>query len=151
MVCLEIDFKFKNLEEEFQRMHPRLRALVFELAYLVKTKFNRGLLVTHIERTQKEQDQLHQEKIDQGFFVLLGNKKLYSEDKLKPTLSLHQSVPSRAIDLRSHTFLDNEIAEMKEYIDSWFPYGEGKPTFLCHKNNGEHIHLQVPAIIGHRL
>jgi len=151
MIVLEIDFKCKNLEEEFQRADPRLRGLVFELAFLVKRKFNKGLLVTHIERTQKEQDQLHQEKIDQGFFVLLGNKKLYSEDKLKPTLSPHQSVPSRAIDLRSQTFQDNEIVEMKEYIDLWFPYGEGKPAFLCHKNSGEHIHLQVSAIIGHRL
>jgi hypothetical protein len=151
MIALQIDFKYKNLEEEFQRADPRLRSFVFELANLVKRKFNKGLLITHIERTQKEQNQLHQEKIDQGFYVLLGNKKLYSEDKLKPTLSPHQSVPSRAIDLRSNTFSDDEIVEMKEYIDFWFPYREGKPTFLCHKNSGEHIHLQVPAMIGHRL
>jgi len=74
MIVLEIDFKCKNLEEEFQRADPRLRALVFELAFLVKRKFNKGLLITHIERTQKDQNQLRQERIDQDFMFFRGIK-----------------------------------------------------------------------------
>lgn len=154
-IDLEIGFKIKRLEKELERADPRLRAILFELAFFVKNHFDKKLLITHIERTQKEQNLLYKERIAQGFFVWIDGKKFYSEDKKKLTLSPHQSKPTRAVDLRSKDFKDEEILMMKKHIDFWFPYGGGKskikrPTFLCHKNSGEHIHLQVPGVVGGR-
>ncbi len=147
---LEIGFKIKRLEKEFERADPRLRAILFEFAFLVKNRFKKKLLITHIERTQKEQNVLYKERITQGFFVWVNDGKFYSEDRKKPTLSPHQSRPCRAVDLRSRDFTDEEIFKMKKHLDFWFPYGGGRPTFLCHKNSEEHIHLQVPGEIGCR-
>ena len=145
MLELEIDFKYKNLKEQLDRADPRLRAVLFELAFLVKSRFNKRLLVTHIQRTQKVQNLLYQDKMEQGFFVWIKRKRFYSADKKSSTLSPHQIRPCRAVDLRSRCFTDEEILDMKKHLDFWFPYGGGKPTFLCHKNSGEHIHLQVPV------
>ncbi len=145
MLCLEIGFKYKRLEKELKRADPRLRAILLELAFLVKSRFDKKVLITHIERTQKKQNLLYKDKIAQGFFVWINGKKFYSEDHKKPTFSPHQSKPTRAVDLRSRDFKASEILKMKKHLDFWFPYGRGKPTFLYHGNSGDHIHLQVPV------
>lgn len=137
-----IKFKEEKLKQEFERIDPRLRAMVFEMEHLVGKEFGKEIMVTSIERTQEEQNQIYKDEIDKGYFVLVDGVKFYSQDKLKPTLSLHQLNPAIAIDLRSQIYIQEEIVKIKEYVDYWFAYN-GKPSLIFHNKSGEHLHLQV--------
>ena len=125
-------------------MDPRLRAMVFEMEYLIQKEFDKEIVVTHIERTQNQQNEIYQDVIRRGYFVIVDEVKCYSLDKLKPTLSLHQLIPARAIDLRSRIYTHEEILQIKEYMDFWFGYN-GRYALIFHNKKGEHLHLQVPA------
>ncbi|MCJ7507321.1 MAG: hypothetical protein MUO85_01150 [candidate division Zixibacteria bacterium] len=137
-----IRFKQEKLEQEFNRIDPRLRAVVFGMEFLIEKEFGKEIMITSIERTQEEQNEIYKDQIEKGYFVTVDGVKFYSCDKLKPTLSLHQLKPTRAIDLRSQLYTHEEILKIKEYIDYWFPY-DNKSSLIFHNKSGEHLHLQI--------
>jgi hypothetical protein len=144
-----IEFKEEKLKEQFNQMDPRLRAVTFEMEFLIEKELDKELVITSIERTQEEQNEIYEDEIEKGYFVIVDGVKFYSADRLKPTLSLHQLKPCRAIDLRSQIYTHEEILKIKEYIDFWFPY-DGRPTLIFHNKSGEHLHLQIGELCKNR-
>lgn len=131
-------FKFPELKVEFDgkkdvgeaRLHPRLRLMVFALTGFADYHFGRDIIITHILRTQEEQDAFY------------GNDPRY---EAAPWKSVHQF--GRGVDIRSTSFTRDEIGRMVDFINLNFPYGGGKSAALQHNiGSGAHIHLQTPAV-----
>lgn len=141
-----INFKTEKIKQDFyslEKINPGLRAIIFELSYWVWTKFFKPIHITHLTRTQKEQDDFYHKKIEAGFFIIgRDGLKHYSLDKKNLTLSSHQAFPCKAVDLRSFNFTEKQIIEIKNYLEKWF--GGFNILFLKHnQGSGEHIHFEI--------
>lgn len=145
---LPIRFKHANLEVQFyELLDPRLRAMTLEFAYLSRRQFNITPVITHIYRTQEQQNSFYRDKIEAGYFVRQNGQVYYSWDKERPTLSVHQMVPCRGIDIRDRVYSEAEIRFFDKEIERYFPYGRGKESLVHHTVQGSHIHLQISAEI----
>lgn len=131
----------ERLEREFhEELDPRLRAMILEIERFMWREFGKDTIITHICRTQKEQDSFYQDKIEAGQFRI-GNDGIKHYNRA----SVHQVKPSRGTDIRSWIYDDDEIRALDEYIEKWFPYGKGRDSLIHHNIGlGSHIHLQVP-------
>lgn len=129
-----VPVKFKNkstrLENEYNKLktkNPTLYKIVQELNEYANEMYDKNLLVTMIYRKQSEQDYLYR------------NSSRYKQRKFK---SPHQFW--HAIDLRSRTFTDIEIADMVGYVNSKYDdKNHYRFTADFHQvgNNGFHFHI----------
>jgi len=143
-----IRFKYVNLEQQFfELLDPRLRAMTLEFAYLSRRQFEITPVITHIYRTQGQQNSFYRNKIEAGYCIRQNGQVYYSLDKKRPTLSVHQVVPVRGIDARDRIYSEAQINYFDKEFEKWFPYRKGKESLVHHNVVGSHIHLQVPAEI----
>ena len=123
-------FKRPALEEQFyshEGMDARLRGMILELAGFVSRTAGKNLVVTEVRRTPERQREIY--------------------GCLKP--SRHLDSPCGAVDLRSRGFTAEEILEQQNWIEYW--YGDWGIRFIHHDvGRGEHIHIQVPRLVGSR-
>ena len=123
-------FKRRELEEQFyshRGMDARLRGIILELAGFVSVTSGKTLVVTEVKRTPQRQREIY------GY--------------LKP--SRHLDCPCGAVDLRSRDFTPEEILSQQNWIEYW--YGDWRVGFIHHDvGRGEHIHIQVPRLVGSR-
>lgn len=127
-------FKNRDLSDEFDRSKPRLQALVLYLGRYAYRRFDIVLTVTHVNRTQEEQDEIYKDNF------------AYQE---APWKSVHQFC--RGADIRTRDLPKGVAVKLCKHINTHWHYGSfGKPTALLERN---HIHLQTPhrmAKGGHR-
>lgn len=127
-------FKDRRLLDEFNDSNPHLQALVLYLGRYAYRQFDTVLIVTHVHRTQKEQDEIYKD----NFAYQKG-----------PWKSVHQF--GRGTDIRIRNLPRGVAVMLCKHINTNWHYGSfGKPTALLERN---HIHLQVPhnaAKGGHR-
>ncbi len=130
-----IRFKHTALQGEFEeapnedgaKLSSGLRLIVFALAGFADYHFGKDVVITHILRSQAQQDEFYREN---------------PRYKGKPWKSVHQL--GRGIDIRSSLFNRGEIDRIIGYLNLHFLYGGGKPTALYHNiGRGAHLHLQV--------
>jgi len=118
------------LEEQFyshEGMDARLRGMILELADFMLRTSRKDLVVTEVRRTPERQREIY--------------------GHLKP--SRHLDSPCGAVDLRSRDFTPEEILSQQNWIEYW--YGDWGIRFIHHDvGRGEHIHIQVPRLVGSR-
>ena len=114
---------------EAARFDKRLRRIVFGVAGYVNYRWGKDITVTHILRSQWQQDQYY--STTPGYLQ-------------SPWKSVHQY--GRGIDLRSRDFTKEQIAELADWVNENFPYDErnSHSTLIYHNIGlGKHLHLQV--------
>lgn len=128
-VNLPIFFDNSKLEKEFELVNSKLKGIVWYAAFLCIENFQSPLIITHILRTQEEQDEIYK------------NDKKYQKS---PWKSVHQF--NRGVDVRLHNIGIKNATMLAKKINSLFPYKKGtdKKTVLVHDiGHGNHIHFQV--------
>lgn len=133
----EILFKDQcpSLFEQFGRMKPRLRATAFEAAWFLLSTSGQLLLITHILRLHKEQDEIY------------GHLPEYQAE---PWRSPHEFF--NAWDGSVACTIDTKHA-LVTHINNHFVYDVKRPTkktMLLHEvkkadgtSRGEHLHAQI--------
>ncbi len=126
-------FRFKTYKEEKElpKISPRLRAILWELAWFCKTKVFKDICITDLLRTQAEQDSLYFR---------------HSKYQTKPWKSVHQY--GRGADIRTYDcFSVQEIQTILRFLNSNWIYDPQRPqlkTAIYHNiGAGAHIHIQV--------
>jgi hypothetical protein len=123
-------FKTAQLEEQFYSqdgMDARLRGIILELADHVLRSCGKNLVVTEVRRTPERQREIY------GY--------------LRP--SRHLDFPCGAVDLRSRGLSQAEVLSLQNWIEYW--YGDWGVRLIQHDvGRGEHIHTQVPRLVGSR-
>jgi len=115
-------FKSTRERQEFARIRPALRAVLFEIAHFSRRHFDRVPVITHLLRTHAEQEDI------------------YGAGTTKH--SPHQD--GRAADLRSRIYTADQVRVLVRYINTTFPRGDGYPTALYHSvGRGWHLHIQI--------
>jgi len=122
-------FKYPSLLLEIERAHPRLQALALYLDDYAKRSFGKDLLVTDVERTQAEYNQIY------GKTPYMGPMP-------------HLAPQSRAIDFRTVGELtDAQIKQLVDHVNSFWVRSDGRLTAIHHDvGNGQHLHCQVVVI-----
>lgn len=131
---LMILFKTPRQEEEFwsEKIDPRIRAIILELARYSQNNFNKTMVITHVCRTIEEQNQLYPDWAPQH------------NGKIKP--SAHLDKPSRAVDIRSSIYTLEEIEELKSWFEKWFDIGWLWSFIYPDGIAGLHIHCQCSPL-----
>lgn len=113
------------MEKEFDELDSRLRIILFALEGYLKHKYNTSLIITHLWRSQKEQDEIYKND---------------PEYQKRPFKSVHQYY--RGADISISTVSGKKIAN---WLNVNFFYAPGKPTALVHTvaSWGIHLHIQV--------
>lgn len=139
---LPLQVKHPSMIAEFFQLTDRTRAIVLFVSTLLAGKYNRLSVWTEFYRTQDQQNLYYQKEIDSGLFVERDGKKLYSKDKRRPTISVHQLY--RGADLSRRNLSDGIIEAVTETVNKVFPYGkEQYNTALFHQQYGQsHFHFQ---------
>lgn len=123
-------FKTKRIEQEWDSIDPDFRVRVIALAldwYCKKYVNKRGIILTHIYRTNDEQRDIY---------------KNIARFKLKPWSSTHTFW--RAIDVGVNSYTENERREMCNFINKYFNYSGSHNCCVYHNVGlGWHFHLQV--------
>lgn len=84
-------------------------------------------MVTDVERTQKEYDEIYKQP------NYLGPRP-------------HLAPQSRAVDFRTTGELtDAQVKQMVDHINGYWPRSDGKPTAIFHDVTGPHLHVQTEA------
>lgn len=117
-------FKNRTLLVEFNESNPHLQALVLYLGRYAYRRFDIVLTVTHVDRTQEEQDEIYKDN--------------FAYQKA-PWKSVHQY--KRGTDIRIHDLPPGVAIMLCNHINAHWHYGYGKPTALLER---DHVHLQVP-------
>jgi hypothetical protein len=123
-------FDEPRLIGEFESLPSRIKKILWYSAALSSDEFNTPLVLTHILRTQEEQNEIY------------GNNQKY---KLNPWKSPHQEL--RAADARLRDMGVKNANRLAEEINRIFPYDQvtGIKTVLVHDvGHGNHIHFQIP-------
>ena len=120
----DIQFVSAREEQEFYAVSPRLRALLWEVADFSKRSFDITPVITHLVRTQAEQEAIYG----------VGVKKR----------SPHQD--ARAADLRSRIYAPGQVKDLVTYVNAEFPRGDGFPTALYH-TVGRGWHLDRKSVV----
>jgi hypothetical protein len=132
---ITIRFKEQRQAEQFVLIDPRLRGLLFDIAFFAGRRYGHILTVTGLLRTRAEQDEIYRNHID---------PKKRAAYKRAPWPSVHQF--GRGADVRID-FPVMWLKELMEYVNRRYPYDPARPellTALVHNaGSGEHIHLQV--------
>lgn len=129
-----IRFLHPKLKEEFGKIDRRLRIIILAFAQHLKEKNQGDVLMTHILRTQEEQDAIYtSDKVD---------KETRDRYIATPWRSTHQD--GRAVDVSIR------MLDLPEYQEQWlnkhFNYDERDkyPTAKLHNiGHGSHLHIQV--------
>ena len=131
---VEVPIKVKNNSErlmeelkDLDKKNSKLLDIIEDLHDFALENFNKGILVTMIYRTQKEQDYLYR------------NSERYAIRKFK---SPHQFW--HGVDLRSKTFSPEQIGRMVEYINEKYNR-ENHYRFTADYHTvgaGYHFHIQ---------
>ncbi len=121
-----IKFTKDNLKDEFDRLHPHLLKIIFWLAGFSIYRWNIPITVTHLFRSQAEQEAIYGKGTDKK--------------------SVHQF--GRGADISVKDFLANGIEPevIADAVNRNFPYAKpGFKTALYHSfgNHGRHLHIQV--------
>ena len=121
-----INFVHSRLKDEFSKLHPQLIKILFWLDGFLNYHWRQSLIITHLMRTQTEQEEI------------------YGKGTSKK--SVHQF--GRGADISVKDLFANRIAPeiLVDAINDAFPYA--KPdykTALYHEldHRGRHIHIQV--------
>lgn len=127
---LPIEFKTDRIKQEFEQLkteNSKLRALLVHLNEVVNARFEKNLTLTHIFRTQEQQDSFYKDS------------EKYKKRKFK---SPHQFW--HGADIRSRTFTSEEIAWIEDYLNGKYnTKNYYKWTAKCHNVGlGDHFHLQ---------
>jgi len=127
-----IKFKYEKLEYEFYKIDNRLQGIIFFIAGYINNKWNQDITLTHLLRTQAEQDEIY--KTTEGY-------------KASPWISVHQV--GRGADVSTTEIIRHRIDELVSVINNLYYYSEKYNTALYHDIGlGAHIHLQVPDKAG---
>jgi len=121
-----IKFTKDNLKQEFEILNPRLQNILFWLDGFLSYRWNLPLTLTHLLRTQAQQEAI------------------YGKGTLNK--SVHQF--GRGADISVKEFIAQEIdpAVIAEEVNRNFPYAKpGFKTALYHSvgDHGRHLHIQV--------
>lgn len=130
-MLLRLAFKSDNEEQEFPKISPRLRAILWELTWFCNTKIFKDVCITDLLRTQEEQDSLYFK---------------HSKYQKTPWKSVHQY--GRGADIRTYDcFSVQEIQTILRFLNSNWTYDPTRPqlkTAIYHNiGAGAHIHIQV--------
>lgn len=141
---MSISFKTPSLRPEFDfQLDSRLRAMLFEFDHYASFVLGHNLIITHICRSQAEQNRLYASEIAKGKFYMVNGEKWYSEDGKSPTLSVHQTKPCRGIDIHNNDWPQADIDKALNYVNGIWRYGRGLNTLISHNVEGQHFHMQV--------
>jgi hypothetical protein len=122
-----IEFKYPRLADEFHRLHPNLKKILYWFSgWLEMNSQAKVLRITHLWRSQAEQEALYGSGIAKK--------------------SVHQF--GRGADISVEGFLKagDEVESIVERVNAEFPYGDHQHrTAIYHQvgDRGWHIHLQV--------
>ena len=124
-----LHFKTTELERQFsQDIHELLRHRLYSLVGMVAYRFRKDITVTHLVRTQAQQDEIYKDN------------KQYMVKKWK---SVHQVVPCRGADIRIDSFTAEELLSILFFLNYHSHYyGYRKP--ICFSER-DHYHIQVLA------
>ena len=127
-----IEFKTQGIEDEWNdEIDERLRILILAFVAWRYERFSKKILVTHIKRTNEEQDAFY------------ANDPEYQKNPWKST---HQTVPVRAADIRVYDWTRAEREEALKWVNNHFKYSSNKQCLLIHSVGwGYHAHFQVPS------
>jgi len=122
-----LHFKTTELERQFsQDIHELLRHRLYSLVGMVAYRFRKDITVTHLVRTQAQQDEIY--KDDKQYMV-------------KKWTSVHQVVPCRGADIRIDGFSAEELLSIQFFLNYHSHYyGYRKP--ICFPER-DHYHIQV--------
>ena len=121
-------FKHEHLKDEFSRVDPRLRVLLFYTCGLASNELYKDIKITQLFRTQTQQDAIY------------SVNPFYAK---QPWKSTHQV--GRACDLSTRNLSRDEVSVLIDLLNVNFEYGNAKKTAIYHNVGlGDHIHLQVP-------
>lgn len=123
-------FKNPGLVAEMARSHPRIQALALYLDQYAKENFGRDLMVTDVERTQAEYDEVYKTPNYAG---------------PRP----HLAPQSRAVDFRTVGELtDAQVDQVVMHVNSFWVRQDGKLTAMYHtvKAGAPHLHCQISPI-----
>ena len=123
-----IKFKDSRVETEWKyssELSSRVKLLAEIFSGFVSLNFKKDAVITHILRTQSEQDEFY------------ANDAKY---KKEPWKSVHQS--GRGVDFRSRDFTPDELKKIEAFMNL-IEYSKDKKTCTIHNvGQGMHIHLQ---------
>ena len=115
---------------EVPKLDPRLAVILLH----VDAYHGREIIITHLHRTQVEQDEIYENH------PLQSVREKY---KSNPWVSVHQCLPVRGADLRA----DDRADEIANFINRHWQYDPNRPAFLCaivhDSGHGRHIHVQT--------
>jgi len=132
MIVFE-ESKKERLQKEFEEdIDNRLKIILFALAGYLEYKREEDLIITHLMRTQKEQDAIYtSDKVSQEI------REKYIKN---PFYSVHQF--GRGADVGITNI--QKAKEIIEWLNTRFVYdGRYKTAILHDIGLGKHIHIQV--------
>ena len=116
-------FALGHLDEEFERVHPAVRAVVCELDQYLDENDLAPVVVTHALRSESSM------------------AAIYGEDwKMKGRFSWH--LVGRAVDIRNRDWTEDEIEKVVAWLTENWPHAEVISHDIGH---GNHLHLGIPA------
>lgn len=128
---LEILYDEERLVNEFIKLPVKLQEILWYASAYSKLRFNVQLVLTHIFRTQEEQDAIYK------------NDAKYKQKKYT---SVHQLY--RGADARLHDMGVENAKKLADHINSLFKYSPDSKlnTVLVHDvGQGNHIHFQISS------
>jgi hypothetical protein len=133
----------EELAVQFDRVHPMLRAILFEAGKFVQAEFNFFILkISHIERDQATQDRI---------YLNHPNEQMREKYKKEPWKSVHQTKPCRGIDVPVDGMPEGCAEALVAHINDNFQYDFTRPwmdvayleTHGKETPEGSCIHFQV--------
>lgn len=122
-----MEYKSSKVQAEWAKLlteNPRLANIIETLNAFTNIEFNKQVVCTHIYRTPEE------------------HKALYAQTAKPPATSPHMRW--EAVDIRSTTFNDKEIAKMLTFLNLFTVYGGQRKCAIYHEIAGNtwHFHIQ---------
>ena len=133
--------KYEKLWDEYQNL-PDIGKIIIDYAdFYSLHNFNKEIVLTHIFRTQKEQDRIYKGKSRNLWIDAKRTTRFYD---INPWLSDHQFY--QAADIRTKFYTIDQVKEMARFLRSNFCYNklDNKPVVLYHQvgNLGYHFHIR---------
>ncbi len=124
-----VTFKEYKLIGQFQNIHIILRNLFEDLYEFINNNIRKDVIITEIYRTNED------------------HKKLLLKNNIPYYATPHNSLPIRAMDLRSWIYTGDEIKAIELQVKKNWQYAENS-KYECFKyheigDGAYHLHLQV--------